>query len=245
MATHEQYNIEKFWDDEFKTLSYIQEPFNDPQDVATWIHQGYQSKICGDLCDMRHTLPSWNDKFIDYFRNLGWEDVGCAYYRMGTGTVMPVHQDRYKKYIELFKLNGREYRIRRAIVFLENWKSGHYLEIDGKPITGWRAGDVVQWTFDTPHMAANLGLDDRYTLQITGWMPSQQVLNADGNIVEYTRDEIVYSSHSASNELLSWCVEHEIDADLLWSGRDPKTNAKSHWGIKDEQQRSMFALRWA
>jgi hypothetical protein len=51
---------------------------------------------------------------------------------------------------------------------LEDWKSGHYLEVMGVPYIGWKAGQVVEWTYDAPHMAANIGLEDRYTLQITG-----------------------------------------------------------------------------
>lgn len=170
MVTHEvsKYQIEVFWDDEYKHLEYIQEPFNDPNDVAQWIAQGYQSKICGDLCDMRHQLPSWNQRFIDYYNDLGWKDIGVAYYRMKTGTVMPVHSDRYKRYIELFNLEGQEHTIRRALVLLEDWKPGHYLEALGVPYVEWTAGTVVQWDYDAPHMAANIGLDDRYTLQITG-----------------------------------------------------------------------------
>lgn len=163
-----KYRIERFWDDEFKTLDYIQEPFNDPKSVNLWITQGYQSKICGDLCDMRHRLPKWANKFIDVYERQGWQDVGLAFYRMPTGTVMPVHSDLYKRYIELFDLEGKETSIRRSLVLLEDWKSGHYLEVAGKPYTGWRAGDTVEWAFDEPHMAANIGLEDRYTLQITG-----------------------------------------------------------------------------
>jgi hypothetical protein len=68
----------------------------------------------------------------------------------------------------LFDLKGQEHTIHRAIVFLEDWASGHYLEIDGEPIIKWTAGDVVIWCYDTPHMAANMGLTPRYTLQITG-----------------------------------------------------------------------------
>jgi hypothetical protein len=170
MATHAvtTYNLDVFWDDEYKHLSYIQEPFNDPIDVARWISQGYQSKVCGDLCDMRHTLPSWNHKFIEYYEDRGWKDVGCAYYCMHTGTVMPVHQDRYCRYIDLFDLRGQEHSIRRALVLLENWKSGHYLEVLDTPLVNWQAGLVVEWIYDMPHMAANIGLEDRYTLQITG-----------------------------------------------------------------------------
>jgi hypothetical protein len=163
-----KYHVDQFWDDEFKTLDYISEPFNDPDTEALWQRQGYHNKICGDLCDMRHRLPVWADRFITIYTELGWKDIGLAFYRMPTGTVMPVHQDLYRRYVELFDLQGREHTIKRALLLLEDWKSGHYLEVDGRAYTNWRAGDVVEWVYNTPHMAANLGLEDRYSLQITG-----------------------------------------------------------------------------
>ena len=95
MATPEtcKYRIPKFWDDEFKTLDYVQEPFNDPVSLSQWLAQGYQEKICGHLCDMRHRLPTWARHFITLYEEQGWKDVGIAFYCMPTGTVMPVHQD--------------------------------------------------------------------------------------------------------------------------------------------------------
>ena len=54
------------------------------------------------------------------------------------------------------------------MIFLENWKSGHYFEIDGVPITNWTKGEYIFWEGDTPHMAANMGIEPRYTMQITG-----------------------------------------------------------------------------
>jgi hypothetical protein len=163
-----EYNIPVFWDNEFKHLDYIQEPFNDPVSVNLWISQGYQSKITGDLCDMRHRLPAWAECFITMYQDRGWKDVGLAFYRMRTGTVMPVHSDLYQRYIELFNLQGQEHTIRRALVLLEDWKSGHYLEASGVPYVNWSAGKTVEWVYATPHSAANIGLEDRYTLQITG-----------------------------------------------------------------------------
>lgn len=170
MATHvvTKYSLEVFWDNEYKKLNYIQEPFNDPVSINQWLGQGYSPKFVGEMCDMRSLQPSWNHKFIEHFAQLGWKDIGTSYYRMSTGTILPVHGDLYKKYIELFNLQGQEQTIRRALVLLEDWKSGHYLEIMGSPIVDWKAGTVVEWTYDTPHMAANIGLEDRYTLQITG-----------------------------------------------------------------------------
>lgn len=163
-----KYSIPKFWDNEFKTLDYVSEPFNDSKSLALWKSQGYQPKFCGELCDMRHRLPAWAYQFINIYTEMGWKDVGLAFYRMTTGTVMPVHQDLYVRYIERFELAGQEHNIRRALLLLEDWQPGHYLEVNGNPYVNWHAGDVVEWLFDTPHMAANIGLADRYTLQITG-----------------------------------------------------------------------------
>lgn len=170
MAIHafSKFKIPVFWDNEFKQLNYVREKFNDPALLDLWQQQGYGPSVTGAMCDMRAPQPSWNSEFIKIFNDMGWHDVGTSYYRMSTGAVMPVHSDLYRKYVDIFKLHTHEHKIRRAVVFLEDWKSGHYSEVAGEPIVDWRAGQCVMWAYDTPHSAANLGLDDRYTLQITG-----------------------------------------------------------------------------
>jgi len=172
MGTHAvlKYWIPTFWDDEFKRLDYVNETFNDTESTERWQALGYANRFTGDMCDMRSPQPSWNRRFVDLYTELGWKDIGTSYYRMSTGTVLPTHGDLYLRYIELFKLQGQEHRIRRAVVFLEDWKSGHYFEGNGKSITHWLAGDTVEWQYNTPHMAANIGIEPRYTLQITGWV---------------------------------------------------------------------------
>lgn len=162
------YNLEKFWDDEYKSLNYIKEDFNDPFAVTDWIRQGYSAPFGGWMCDMRSTQPSWNNKFIEHFKDLGWKDIGTSYYRMDTGSVLPTHSDLYIKYIELFNLQGQEHTINRAVVFLEDWQPGHYAEYLNSSYADWKAGATVEWRYDELHMAANMGLTPRYTLQITG-----------------------------------------------------------------------------
>lgn len=163
-----KFHIDKFWDDEYKTLTYIREPFNDPDSVAQWVTQGYTGPFTGWMCDMRCPQPSWNNRFLKIFESLGWKNIGTSYYRMDTGTILPNHRDLYKKYIQLFNLYGQEQKIFRAIVFLDDWTPGHYAEYNYKPFVNWEAGDCVMWRYDTIHMAANIGLFPRYTLQITG-----------------------------------------------------------------------------
>lgn len=165
-----KFHLPVFWDDTFKNLNYVHEQFNDISSLNKWQDMGYGPKVTGDMCDMRSVQPKWNKKFIEIFTQMGWKDVGTSYYRMGSGTVMPTHSDLYLKYVDLFGLQSKEHRIRRAIVFLESWKSGHYSEVANHPIVNWDAGQSVMWDYDTPHSAANLGEEDRYTLQITGWV---------------------------------------------------------------------------
>lgn len=167
MATPD-YNL-NIPDNSFVALEYAVEQFNNSDDVARWVTQGYATKFTGAMCDMRKPQPTWTCELVKFFTDtLGWQDVGTSFYRMDTGTVLPVHADTYKKYVELYDLQGREDTICRAIVFLENWRSGHYLEIDNTPVVDWERGDVFLWKYDAPHMAANIGLMPRYTLQITG-----------------------------------------------------------------------------
>jgi hypothetical protein len=172
MVIHEilKYHIPKFWDDEFKKLSYINEIFNDIDSIERWTALGYANKFTGNMCDMRSPQPSWNQRFIDIYTEMGWKNIGTSYYKMDTGTILPTHSDLYLRYVDLFNLKGQEQRIRRAIVFLEDWKPGHYFEGNDIAKVNWKAGDVVEWQNDAPHAAANLGLEPRYTLQITGWV---------------------------------------------------------------------------
>ena len=163
-----KYHFEPFWDDEYKSLDYIDEEFNDKDSIIKWQQQGYANKFTGSMCDMRSPQPKWNDKFIKIYTDFGWKDIGTSYYRMDTGTVLPTHSDLYARYVKIHNLQGQEHRIRRAIVFLEEWKPGHYSEIDSKGFVDWRAGTVIEWSYDTPHAAANIGIAPRYTLQITG-----------------------------------------------------------------------------
>lgn len=169
--TNHDYTVDyifPFWDDEYKMLNYEKEEFNDPASIKLWLSMGYANNFTGVMCDMRSPQPSWNDKIIKIFADKGWKDIGTSYYRMDSGVILPTHRDLYKKYVDLFDLRGKEQTIKRAILFLKDWAPGHYAEYCGIPYMQWKAGNYVEWVYDMPHMAANLGATPRYTLQITG-----------------------------------------------------------------------------
>ena len=153
------------WWSGYQNLGYINEPFNDHESEAQWRALGYsQTRFTGDLYDMRDTEPDWIDAFRKVFP---WQHWAWSVYRMNPGTVLPNHSDLYVRYRKIYGIDDVE-SIWRAVVFLEDWQSGHYFEIDDTPVTEWVRGEYAIWRGSTTHLAANMGQTPRYTLQITG-----------------------------------------------------------------------------
>ena len=153
------------WNQEHRELDYRHEPFNNSDDIAAWQRCGFtQHRFTGDMYDMRCQEPPC---ISDIRRALPLQHFGWSFYRMRPGDVLPWHSDTYAAFRRIHELAPTAI-IRRYVIFLEDWQSGHYFEIDGTPIVQWIAGDAVLWHGDTPHVAANMGSTARYTLQITG-----------------------------------------------------------------------------
>lgn len=156
--------IEPWWKSH-ASLGYVNEPFNDQASIDLWRSLGYtQTKFTGDMYDMRNPEPAWIAPFRSHF---AWKHFSWSVYRMGPGCVLPNHSDTYAKFREIYNITDPD-SVFRAVIFLEDWQSGHYFEIDHCPVINWIAGDTVIWQNDVPHLAANIGMTNRYTLQITG-----------------------------------------------------------------------------
>lgn len=154
------------WDHEYMHLKYRHEPFNDQATVRSWQKMGhFYQCYTGDMLDMRDNLPAWCYTIGDYFQ---FEKIGLSLYCMPPGRILPLHSDTYTRYKSFHKLPEDFSNIYRAIVFLDDWRSGHYLEVDGTAVVDWKKGDFVVWRYDVPHLAANIGSENRYTLQVTG-----------------------------------------------------------------------------
>ncbi len=156
--------IEPFWGVEHRFLNYQREPFNSEEDIVRWRSQGYsQSHFTGSMYDMKNVMPKWCDKFFSLFEGT---NVGLSFYKMETCNILPHHRDTYNLYKKVFNIVDN-LSIYRAIIFLEDWKPGHIFEIENTSISDWKAGEYVLWQYDAEHMAANLGLEPRYTAQVT------------------------------------------------------------------------------
>ena len=156
--------ITPFWGYQHRYLNYVRESFNCQEDLVLWRSQGYsQEHFTGEMYDMRNPMPLWAEKFFSAFEG---NNIGLSFYKMNTCNILPQHRDTYNRYIKLFNIQDTS-KIHRAVIFLEDWQPGHIFEIERNPITNWKAGEYVLWQYDAEHMAANLGLEPRYTLQVT------------------------------------------------------------------------------
>lgn len=151
------------WSDEYKNYTYVRQPLTD-EELAGWQSEGYtHQNFTGKMYDGRNPMPAWVE---DVAQEIGLANCGYVFYKMQTCDIMPVHVDHFRRYCEVF--NVARSNVWRAIVFLEDWTSGHYFEMDGTAVCNYKKGDYVLWSADTPHAASNIGIEDRYTLQITG-----------------------------------------------------------------------------
>jgi hypothetical protein len=150
---------------EYKNLTYINKPFNDQNTIDKWKSLGHNyERYTGLMRDQSQELPKW---CYEVSKQFSLKSSGITLYCMPPGTIMPEHQDTFIKYRKIMNLGSTD-DVGRAILFLEDWKSGHYFEINETPIVKWKMGDYIVWKNDVPHMAANLGKENRYTMQVTG-----------------------------------------------------------------------------
>jgi hypothetical protein len=158
-------HVGRFWyTEEVKNLNYTKQPITQDE-VDQWVSKGYDyvKSFTGSMYDNKNPMPEFINRLKDIFYN--YKNLTFTFYKMSTLEIMPEHSDHYNTYMKLY---GADYKnVHRILLMLEDWKPGHYLEIDGTGIINWVAGDYFIWENDCKHAAANIGVEDRYTLQIT------------------------------------------------------------------------------
>jgi len=79
------------------------------------------------------------------------------------GQTIPYHQDKHY----LLQQRHGPGDTWRYLIFLEPWQSGHYFELDGRPIINWQTGDWIKFHRSLWHLAGNMGTTPFYTAQVT------------------------------------------------------------------------------
>jgi len=173
-----QGHVTPVWQDEHTEFNYVKQPIKDSE-IDVWKTKGYyHSSFSGGMYDSRNPMPEW----VDYVANkIGLSNCGYVFYKMDTLDIMPTHVDHFETYERIFGVTREN--TYRALVFMEDWKPGHYLEFNGVAVTNWSAGDYALWSADVPHAASNIGILPRYTLQITGELDKSMLAKHSGYLL--------------------------------------------------------------
>lgn len=149
--------------EEYLSFNYQKQPIKESE-VQLWRDSGYShNSFTGAMYGSKNKMPRWTK---DIGNNVGLKNCGFTFYKMSTLDIMPPHYDHFETYSRIFDVE--KFNVYRAIMFLEDWKPGHYFEYDKNPFTGWKKGDYIMYSHDIEHAASNIGIEPRYTLQITG-----------------------------------------------------------------------------
>lgn len=161
-------HIDPWWADEFKKLDYKRYPSNNPDEDKRWRDAGFEKLefISGSctMADLKSDMPDFAQPFL---KLLDWDNISLKFYMMLPFEGLPPHRDSYVGYKKHYGVEDVS-KVWRCVVFLENWKSGHYFDVENFGFVNWRAGDYVLLNHTALHYAVNMGNEPRYTLQITG-----------------------------------------------------------------------------
>lgn len=152
---------------QYKLLNYRQAYFKDSPQVKFWLESGLtEQQLQMGIHQMSNPYP-WMSSVVKQANKLKLNNISFAFHKITPGCFLPMHSDTYDYFKEKYSLKDISL-IQRTIIFLEDALEGHILIVNNKCFLNWEAGDTVTWFGEDKHLAANLGVVDRYTLQITG-----------------------------------------------------------------------------
>lgn len=119
----------------------------------------------------------WYDEnqvdYVELGKQLGMEVITVSSILQPPGNVITVHRDTF---FQINKKYPNDSRTKvRANIYLEDWKVGHiiqYKDVDGewKNSTHWSAREGFLWDSDILHVSGNIGLEPKFTLQVSGFL---------------------------------------------------------------------------
>ncbi len=101
--------------------------------------------------DLANKIPQDFDRFV------------VSVIRLDPGQTIPYHVDKHFKLREAYGEGDTS----RYLIFLEDWKRGHYYDIHDQPFLKWRSGDWVKFGPQDWHTAGNMGTEPFYSAQVT------------------------------------------------------------------------------
>ena len=131
-----------------------------------------------DEQNIRYTMAGYTDTNTQYYQSFELPDeyhifantifsvYSLSVIKQMPGQTIPEHFDTFYKFSK--NNNCKKEDVCRLNFFLEEWKTGHYFEILGEPFVKWNKMNFKIIRYNEPHLSGNMGMEPKYTMQITG-----------------------------------------------------------------------------
>jgi hypothetical protein len=106
--------------------------------------------------------------FAEIGNQLNMEVITVSSICQPPGCIIPLHRDTFYL-INKQHPNRTELRV-RANIYLEDWKLGQFIQYDNEISVKWQAGQGFMWDSTHLHLSANAGMQNKYTLQVSGFL---------------------------------------------------------------------------
>ena len=118
----------------------------------------------------------WWDKtqvnFDELGRQLGMEIVTISSICQPPGNVLPLHRDTFFQISKQYP-DRKELKV-RANIYLEDYKMGQFIQYQTNDhwVTSdhWHQSEGFIWDSSVIHLSVNAGFENKYTLQISGFL---------------------------------------------------------------------------
>lgn len=138
----------------------------------TDIHEQYGGfpKTYGYSNTIIHQLW-WTKDDIDFAElgsQLGMEVITVSSICQPPGCMVPLHRDTFYQITQRYP-ERTELKV-RANIYLEDWKLGQFIQYDNDISAKWKVGEGFMWDSTHLHLSANAGMQNKYTLQVSGFL---------------------------------------------------------------------------
>lgn len=110
--------------------------------------------------------------FEDLGRQLGMEIITISSICQPPGNIIPLHRDTFFQIGQRYP-DRTELKV-RANIYLEDYKMGQFIQYreNDQWVTkdNWQQGTGLIWDKEIIHLSANAGFENKYTLQVSGFL---------------------------------------------------------------------------
>jgi len=115
--------------------------------------------------------PTWAHKIKDMFSKT-IEHSMVTINLVEPGFFIPPHRDAFLKLREYVKINNIDITDKEPVrinLFLQDHKIGHFFEMENEVCFNYKKGDFAIIKLNKIHSVINIGNENRYTLQVSGF----------------------------------------------------------------------------